>query len=76
MVNKLVDIKQVIEEIRDDWLKILGVEGIGQGKENNEDYILVMISSKTNEINKKIPSKYKGFKIHFIETGLITPLDT
>ncbi len=68
MVKKLIDIKQVIEEISDDWLNIEGVEGVGQGMENDEDCILVMISSKTKEINEKIPSKYKGFQIHFIET--------
>lgn len=73
-MKKSIDIKQIINEISDEWLNIEGVEGIGQGKKNDEDCILVMISSKSKEISDKIPSMYKGFPIQIIETGKITQM--
>ncbi|MCK4819718.1 hypothetical protein KA005_28385 [bacterium] len=62
-------IEEVISEISDQWMKINGVKGIGKGKIDDKDCISVFVKTKTSEIEKAIPRKYKGFVIDFIETG-------
>ena len=64
-------IEEVIAEIMDEWMNINGVEGIGQGKIDDKDCILVFISMKTPEIEKSIPSEFKGFPVKLIESGTI-----
>lgn len=65
-------IEEVISEIRDQWMDIDGVEGIGQGKTDDKDCILVFVSVKTPEIRKTIPLEFKGFTVRVIESGVIS----
>ena len=65
-------IEEVLSEIRDDWMEINGVEGIGQGKMEGEDCIVVFISMETPEIKKAIPSSFRGFKVKMVKSGGIT----
>jgi len=59
-----LSIEEVISEVS-------GVEGIGQGKVDDKDCILVLISVKTPEIEKVIPPEFKGFTVKVIESGVI-----
>jgi len=66
-------IEEVISEIRDQWMGLSGVEGIGQGKIDDKDCILVFVRRKTAEIEKAIPAKFKGFPVRVRESGVIHP---
>jgi len=66
-----LSIEEVISEIKDQWMGIDGVEGVGQGKINDKDCIMVFVSAKTPEIEKTIPLKFKGFTVKIVESGII-----
>jgi len=66
-----LSIEEVMSEIRDQWMEINGVEGIGQGKVDNKDCILVFVRKKTPEIEKAIPPQVKGFAVQVRESGII-----
>ncbi|MBE9541092.1 MAG: hypothetical protein IMF01_02140 [Proteobacteria bacterium] len=66
-----LSIEEVISEIQDQWMDIDGVEGIGQGKTNDKDCIVVFVSLKTPEIKKSIPSTFKEFAVKIIESGAL-----
>jgi len=68
-----LSIEEVISEIRDQWMDINGVEGIGQGKVDDKDSILVFVNTKTPEIEKAIPPEFKGFTVRVEESGTIRP---
>ena len=64
-------IEEVVREIRDQWMDIEGVAGIGQSKIDDQDCIVVGFHTKTQEIEKNIPSEYKGFKVKVEDWGYI-----
>jgi len=64
-----LSIEEVVSEISDQWMEINGVEGIGQGKVNDKDCILVLVREKTPEIEKAIPAQFKGFTVQVRESG-------
>jgi hypothetical protein len=66
-----LSIEEVVSEIRDQWMDINGVEGIGQGKVDDKDCILVFVSTKTQDIEKTIPSKFQNFPVKVMESGVI-----
>jgi len=66
-----LSIVEVVSEISDQWMEINGVEGIGQGKVNDKDCILVFVRAKTPEIEKAIPPQFKGFTVQVRESGVI-----
>ena len=71
MRNMGLSVEEAISEIRDQWMDIDGVEGIGQGKVDEQDAVLVFVRAKTPEIEKTIPPEYKGFTVKIIESGVI-----
>lgn len=71
-MNKKLSIEEVISEIEDKWMDIDGVEGVGQGKEDDKDCILVLVSLKTPEIERTVPQKYKSFPVKIVESGVIS----
>jgi hypothetical protein len=51
----------------------IGVEGIGQGAtERGEPCILVMVASRTPELEKRIPESIEGVPVEIVETGPFT----
>jgi hypothetical protein len=64
-----LSIEEAISEVRDQWMNIDWVEGIGQGKTNDKDCIVVFVSVKTPGIEKSIPPKFKEFSVKIIESG-------
>jgi hypothetical protein len=67
----LGEITNIINTIQDAWLNLEGVEGIGQGKIEGKDCILVFISHQTPEITTQIPNTVNGFNVVLIESGII-----
>jgi hypothetical protein len=53
------------------WIDYEGVEGIGQGQENDKDCIIVFVSCPPAELSAKIPKEVKGFPVVFRESGQI-----
>ncbi|MBE0479119.1 hypothetical protein IBX65_08415 [Candidatus Aerophobetes bacterium] len=68
-----VRIEEVISSIQDKWMKMEGVEGIGQGKIDDKDCIMVFVSRSAQEMKQKIPEKLEGFVVRVEETGIIQP---
>ena len=66
-----LSIEEVVSEIRDQWMEISGVEGIGQGKVDDRDCIMVFVRARTPEIEKAIPPEFKGFTVQVRESGII-----
>ncbi len=66
-----LSIEEVVSEISHQWMEISGVEGIGQGKVDDKDCILVFVRAKTPEIEKAIPPEFKGFAVQVRESGVI-----
>jgi len=54
------------------WMDLEGVVGIGQGKTDEKDCILVFVAVKTPEIEKAIPPEYGGYPVRIEETGIIS----
>jgi len=66
-----LSIQEAISKVKDKWMEIEGVEGVGEGKENDKDCILVLVRCKTAEIEKAIPTTFEGFPVKVIESGVI-----
>jgi hypothetical protein len=64
-------IKTVLEENTDFLMSIGGVVGIGQGLCENKDCIQIFVTTKTAEINEKIPKSLAGYKVTIVETDEI-----
>lgn len=52
-------------------MKISGVIGVGIGKENEEEVIVILTDSLPAKSAKKIPKDLKGYKVILRETGRI-----
>ncbi len=66
-----MSIQDVLKEITH-WMDIEGVEGIGQGRIDGKDCIMVFISAKMQEIEKAIPAEYKGYPVKIEVSGIIS----
>ena len=69
-----LSVHQVKEKYQTKIMKIPGVVGIGVGKENDDDAIVVMVAELTPTVQKKVPDQLKGFPIVVQETGVISAL--
>ena len=67
------NIEDVIEEISSQWMELDGVEGIGQGKDNDKDCIMVFVSRNPDEFRGSIPGRFKGYTVKFMESGEFEP---
>jgi hypothetical protein len=68
-------IEQVQDEHTDEWMAIAGVEGTAIGLFKGKPCIKILISSRTEQIRTKIPSKVEGYPIIVEETGQFRALD-
>ena len=68
-------IEQVQEEKTDEWMAIPGVEGTAIGLFEGKPCIKILISSRTDQIRTKIPSKVEGYPVVVEETGEFRALD-
>jgi len=64
-------IHQVKDKYQRKIMAIPGVVGIGIGAVEDEPVIKVLVVSKTEEVQKKIPQKLHGYKVDIQETGKI-----
>lgn len=67
------NIEDVVEEISAQWMELDGVEGIGQGKDNDKDCILVFVSRNPDELKGSIPDQFKGYAVKFMQSGEFRP---
>lgn len=54
-----------------DWMAYNGIEGVGQGKKDDQDCILVFTSCPPSELTTPIPKEFKGYPVVFQESGQI-----
>ena len=67
--------KSKIQEAIDkasEWTKFDGVEGVGQGKKDGKDCIIVLVSCPPDKLSGIIPNSFKGFSIIIKEIGIIS----
>ncbi len=67
-------IEQVQEEHTDEWMAIPGVEGTAIGLFEGKPCIKILTSSRTDQIQAKIPSKVEGYSVIIEETGAFRAL--
>lgn len=67
-------IQEVLSEVTPDWLEISGVVGTGQGLCDGTPCIVVYASTRTPEIESRIPTTVDGHRVRVEVTGRIEPL--
>lgn len=65
MASKILEI---LDEASD-WMKIDGVEGVGQGEKDAKECIIVYVSRPPTEFVLQIPKEFKGFPVVIQESG-------
>ena len=66
-----ISVNDVKQKYQSKIMNIPGVVGIGVGKENESDAIMVLVVERTSVIEKKVPKQLKGFPVIIQETGVI-----
>ena len=64
------EIEKAIEEAIK-WMDYEGVEGIGQGRKDDKDCIIVLISHPDLKLYSKMPREFNGFPVVFQKSGQI-----
>jgi len=72
VAGKSIDI--VLQEHTDELRAIPGVVGTAQGLCKNKPCIIVFVTRKTAELEKKIPRKLDGHPVELEETGKVRAL--
>jgi len=57
------------------WLDLDGVEGVGQGKKNGKDCVIVFASSPPSKLSGIIPRVFMGFPVVIEASGSISALE-
>ena len=68
-------IEQVQEAHTDEWMAIPGVEGIAIGLFEGKPCIMILTSSKPQQLKDKIPPTVEGYPVIIEETGAFRALD-
>jgi hypothetical protein len=68
------DIHTIKRNYEKKLMKISGVVGVGIGKEDDEEVIVVLTAQLSPKAAKKIPDQLDGFKIAIRESGAINAL--
>ncbi len=68
-------IEQVQEELTDAWMAIPGVLGTAIGLYEGKPCIKIFTSSKSQQLQDKIPSTVEGYPVIIEETGEFRALD-
>ena len=69
-------VQQVLKENIDRWTAIPGVVGAGIGECKGQPCIKVLVTEKSEQVQKRIPSQVEGFPVMVEVTGEIRALDT
>lgn len=67
-------IDAVLQEHTDELMAIPGVVGTAQGLCKNKPCIIVFVTRKTAELEKKIPRELDGYPVELEETGEVRAL--
>jgi hypothetical protein len=62
-------IEQVLRSHTDEWMSIPGVVGTGIGEVDGEPCIRVFVTSKTEQLLRKLPSAADGFIVDVVESS-------
>jgi hypothetical protein len=68
-----INIFKAIEAATLEWIKIEGIEGLGQGEIKGKECILVFVSISPTKLKNIIPRTFKGFPVVIEESGIISP---
>jgi len=64
-------ITEVLAKHTDQWMKIPGVVGTGEGKSGGRPCIMVLIEKPSEKIRKKIPKSVEGYKVVIQNAGKV-----
>lgn len=62
-------IQKVQEKYTDSLMAIPGVLGVGIGKEDSVDCIVIFVDSLTKELKKKLPKELENYPVKVEQTG-------
>ena len=69
-----ISVHDVKKKYQSKIMRIKGVVGIGVGKDEEQDAIVVFIMERTTVIEKKVPKELKGFPVIVHEIGIVSAL--
>ena len=65
-------IKEALSDAVELWMGIEGVNGVAISKKDGTDCLLVTVITKTPEVEREIPSEFKGYSVEILVIGSIT----
>ena len=68
-------IQEILKNHTKELMSIPGVVGTAIGKHNNKLCIMILVTKKTPELIKKIPTSLEGVSVVIEETGEIKSLE-
>lgn len=69
--KKKMTITEVLKKHTDDWMKIPGVIGTGEGRKDDKPAVTIFVEKLTKAIQHDIPKSIDGYAVVFQETGVI-----
>jgi len=67
-----IKIKEALSEAVELWMDVEGVNGVAISKKEGADCLLVTVVTKTPEVERNIPSEFKGYRVEILVIGPIT----
>ncbi len=67
-------ISEVLREQTPDLMSIPGVVGTGEGEQDGAPCILVLVTRKTPDLERAIPSLLEGWPVRVEEVGEVHPV--
>jgi len=64
-------IKEALSEAVELWMDVEGVNGVAVSEKEGVDCLLVTVETKTPEVERSIPSMFKGYAVEILVTGPI-----
>ena len=65
---------ELLKVYTDEWMKIPGVVGTGEGLHRGKPCILILVQKNTQELMRKIPKLVDGYPVIIQETGEVKAL--
>ena len=69
-----IPLAKVIESHKTEWMRIAGVNGVGETEKDGKPAVLILVDTLTKSLKSKLPSKADGYAIVIDEIGVVRPL--
>jgi hypothetical protein len=69
--DSVVTVSQILSQHTQEWMKIPGVIGTGEGQKDGKPAILIFVERRSEEIEKKLPKVIGSYPVVIEETGKV-----